>query len=221
MARVIFSGLVDSMAGRLAGSVIQTTVGGFQIRTKVSPRNPRSGLQQSSRSHYGYFMQSWQHLTQLQRDSWINNAPSGIPPASFYAERNQMIHSAGGAQLNAFTPGTAPTLNTLDFQTLDTSQVIVALTASFGTVPANNYIVILTTNQFTQGLTFISPSAYSPLTTLPPGTSLAVDHDITAAYTARYGATKEAYLIGVAAYTIDISTGVASNRLSASSYIQP
>lgn len=221
MARIIFSGLVDTVAGRLAGSVIQTTVGGFQIRTKVNPRNPRSGLQQSSRSQYGFFMQSWQHLTQPQRNTWISGAPSGIPPASFFAARNQMIHSAGGSLLPSFTAATPPVLTSLLVSVLDLTQFIISINASFGTVPANNYIVILATAQLPQGLTFISPSAFSPITTLPPGTSLAVDQDITTAYTNRFGSTKEAYLIGVSAYCIDITTGVSSNTLSAQTNVTP
>lgn len=221
MCKIIFSGLVDSMHGKLSGSVIQTTVGGPQLRAKVSPRNPRTGLQQYSRSRYSFYMRSWSNLTQVQRDTWIAGAPSGVPPASFFAGTNQMIHSAGGSFLNTYTDDPAPSLTKVEIYTLDPSTFEIAVSASFGIVPANNYIVILSTLEATPGITYLSPSSFSPLTAIPPATDLGLNYDITSAYTARYGTPKTDYLIGVQAYCIDITTGVCSNRVQVQEYVQP
>lgn len=213
MAKVELSALLDSLTGKLAGSVFQYTVGGLQMRTRVSPRNPATTPQQFTRSQYSYQRLIWPLLTAPQRSSWIDNSPGDVPGSSFFVSQNQKIALAGGSLLDTFTPGTAPVLTSVTYSDLNPSKALIAVTGDTSPLPADNYLNVFVCVPLSPGKNFISPSGYVFLKSFPPGTDLGTDLDITTEYLAKYGSLPIDFLIGVRVYIIDIVTGISSNTV--------
>ena len=80
IARISFTAIVAQIVRKLAGSVFQYSYGGFQIRTRVSPRNPQTQYQQLRRGDFGFLSQTWRNLSPTERQTFIDNA--GTPPAA-------------------------------------------------------------------------------------------------------------------------------------------
>ena len=72
MARIILSGVFDSITGSLGGSVIQNSYGGLQLRTKVKSKNPQSGYQQAVRNRFAQISYRWKALDSSFKTSWID-----------------------------------------------------------------------------------------------------------------------------------------------------
>lgn len=210
MAKVILSALLDDLSGKLSGSVFQTTVGGLQLRNKVSPRNPRSPAQQRSRANFSYATRSWNDLTPTEIASWNDNAPEGVPGISFYLDVNSKIQSAGFPLLREYTgSGTIDILPiTWNVLTLDDS-VTNPLTAP-DPLPAGQYCSVFATAPLSPGTSFISPSAYVLIQTFPPGTETNFGVNFGAAYVARFGFRNDGTVNGLKAYIFEPATGLCS-----------
>lgn len=213
MAKVLLSALLDDLRGKLSGSVFQGTIGGLQLRCKVSPRNPSLQQMQFSRSQYSYQRRIWPLLTSPQRQSWVDNAPSGSSGPAFFVSQNQKIALTGNSLIEEFTPDTAPVLSSVGFSDLNATAALISVTGDISVLPANNYMNVFVSVPLSPGKSFISPSSYVFLTSLAPGTDFGVDIDITTEYLAKYGSLPVDYLIGVRVYIIDVVTGVSSNTV--------
>jgi hypothetical protein len=108
MAKVIFTAAVADIRGKLAGSVFQRSFGGQQLRTKVSPGNPRTAAQSNLRVNMSSLSTSWGELTPAERTSWYNGA--GGTPFGFnmYVKRNQVLFLAGLPLISTFVRGKPP-----------------------------------------------------------------------------------------------------------------
>lgn len=70
MAKVVFTAIVSEISGRLAGSVFQRSVGGYQLHTIGIPINRRTLPQQLNRVTLEFLSSNWQTLTEAQKLSY-------------------------------------------------------------------------------------------------------------------------------------------------------
>lgn len=71
MAKIKYSALVSEMRNKLNGSVLSKNRFGNYVRNKVTPVNPQSSFQQSTRAILSSLSQGWRGLTPAQRNGWI------------------------------------------------------------------------------------------------------------------------------------------------------
>ncbi len=149
--------------GKAGGHVMSKNRGGAYMRTKVTPSNPQTTSQQTTRSSLSSFAQSFRSLTQLQIAGW-NNAvqnfkgtnifgdvvnPSGI---NLYVKLNTLLALVGAAPLtDAPLPGEVASLLTLSgAAAAGAGTFTVAFTPT--PVPADHSLVILASKQFSPGV---------------------------------------------------------------------
>ena len=70
MAKVVFTAIVAELSGRLAGSVFQRSVGGYQLHSLGIPINRRTTGQQLNRMTLEFLASNWQTLTNTQQMSF-------------------------------------------------------------------------------------------------------------------------------------------------------
>lgn len=221
MAKVSLSSLLDSLTGKLSGSVFQKSLGGLQLRSRVSPRNPRSGAQQFNRGNFSYVAGLWDTLDPAQISSWNDNAPSGVSGKAFFLQVNAMINSSGQDLILEYTASGALDYPDLVFNDLTPTLMLVETLGINYDLPAGQYLVIFATPQLRSGVTFISPSTYRLLYVVHPGVNPAVTFSIYAEYVAKFSAPAEGNVIGLRFYLIDTITGAASVVGFTHNYVDP
>jgi hypothetical protein len=194
MAKILFGMMMTDARGKLGGQVFSKNNAGAYVRTKVTPVNPRSSAQTGVRSIFAQISQAWSGLTASQIkgwnkavDSWkrtdiFGNLKSTTGKALFQ-RINQNLLNSGQAILNN---APVPTENSL-----------LRLVAANFDVNAPLYDVQVTGNEVG---TVIQVQATPPLS---EGTSFiknrlrvigyiagsaATSLDVTALYTAKFGA---------------------------------
>lgn len=70
MAKIKFGMMMTDARGKLGGQVFSKNRAGAYVRTKVTPVNPQTALQQEGRELLGSLSQQWGLLTQAQIDQW-------------------------------------------------------------------------------------------------------------------------------------------------------
>jgi hypothetical protein len=210
MAKIIFSSLVDSITGKLGGSVFQVTVGGYQIRNRVTPRNPRSATQQRTRSVLAFLIQNWNNLSGAERTSWIDNAPVGSTGISFYAAMNQYISLTPEPFINTYTPTVINTINPVTFSVISTSDLIIGPASDDLIILGSPYLNVFATKQLSPGTSFISPSEYKFLKSIVNADIGGGDIVLTSDYVAAHGALQVNSVIGIRYYIIETTSGVAT-----------
>ena len=70
MARIKFGMMMTDARGKLGGQVFSKNRSGAYVRTKVTPSNPRSMAQMSSRSILGSLSVMWNSLTLEKVSAW-------------------------------------------------------------------------------------------------------------------------------------------------------
>ena len=187
MARVNFSAAVESIVGKLAGSVFQDSYGGFQVRTRVSPRNSQTPFQQLRRGQFGYITQLWRTLTQAQRNTWI--AASSTPPAAFnlFIKSNVNLSLLNIPPAPSFIAAATPATFDIRISALDESKFSIIADSALTIVPVDTELIIFST--YAKGATkiFTNPGQYSPIAILPAGTDLSTPYSVLAAWQSRFG----------------------------------
>lgn len=210
MAKVELSALLVSLTGKLSGSVFQNSLGGLQLRSRVSPRNPRSAKQQSFRSKWGSNARLWNTLLPAEIASWNDNAPEGSSGKAFFQEINAFIIRTGQPALRTYSPGSALDAPGPVFDAIEPGNLQVSFPGIVGALPAATYLNYFLSPQYSPGTSFISSHAYIFLGSILPAAEPADTIDITAAYTAAFGNPVPGNVIGIRAYQIDVSTGQTS-----------
>jgi hypothetical protein len=187
MARVNFSALISSITGKLAGSVFQDSYGGFQIRTRVSPRNPQTYYQQLRRGEFGYITQLWRGLTQPERDTWIAGAPSGMSGINFFVQCNVNLTLIEQSLISSFVGGTTPSAFPMTIAALGGGIFTIQASGAVTTVPAGLSVLVFATYEKAPSKIFTNPSQYTPVITYPPATDLSAPVSISAEWINRYG----------------------------------
>lgn len=83
--KVKFGAIVTEGRGKLGGHVASRNAGGAYFRTRVTPVNPRTLLQQAYRSVFGSISRSWRALTEAQREAW-NSAVSNWSKTDIFGD---------------------------------------------------------------------------------------------------------------------------------------
>lgn len=68
--KIKFGALVTEGRGKIGGHIASRNRAGAYLRTKISPVNRNTVLQQTNRSSFGAIARAWRFLTQAQRDAW-------------------------------------------------------------------------------------------------------------------------------------------------------
>lgn len=212
MAKIILSGLVDSLTGKLGGSVFQNTVGGLQMRTRVSPRDPKSTPQQRSRASWSVGSLTWNDLNPTELASWNSNAPVDTSGVSFFLNINQRIASVGQPLLREYTGTDYGFEIQPQFDSLAPNDFTFSIQIGNPVLIADEYLAIFATRQLPAGISFITPSEYVLLVSYSPGTIVNTPIDITALYQAKYGVLVSGQRVGLAGFEIDVATGSTSGK---------
>ena len=187
MARINFSALVESIVGKLAGSVFQDSYQGYQIRTRVSPRNLQSTYQQLRRGEFAFLQQSWRNLSDYDRQTWIDNAPDGLQGINFYLSCNINLTLINQAVAPAYEPAAVPAIFELQINNLGDGIFTISAAGGLSVVPDNTYLLLQATYEKLPTKIFTNPSQFSPIISFPPGTDLSTPVDISADWISRYG----------------------------------
>lgn len=208
MARIVFSALVEEIVGKLAGSVFQDSYFGMQIRTRVTPRNPRSQYQQLRRGEFGYLSSGWRNLTDPQRQSFIDNAASPSGGLNLYLQANVNLTLIEEPTIDFYTPTTDPGSMAVEFVDASPDGLLIRATGSPTTVPAGTKLLIQTTSLKPVTRIFTSPSNYSPTLSIDEGSDLSIPLDILTEWVSRYGVMSADKRLCLKANLIDKSNGL-------------
>lgn len=187
MARINFTALIESITGKLAGSVFQDSYMGFQIRTRVSPRNPQTYYQQLRRGEFAYITQTWRTLTAAQRQSWIDAASSPSGGLNLFIESNINLSLINENLLTSFVPAPTPTFMPLEIVSLGNSIFTVKASGITQQVPINTKLLLYATYEKAVTKIFTNPSQYSPIASFGVGADFSLPVSVAAPWINRYG----------------------------------
>jgi hypothetical protein len=207
MARISFSALVEEIVGKLAGSVFQDSYGGFQIRTRVSPRNPQTKYQQLRRGEFGYLSAGWRFLTDVQRQTFIDAAVTPPAALNLYLQSNINLTLIEEPTITDYIPSSDPGTMAVEFSNVDTTEMMIRATGAATVVPAGTKLLIQVTYQKAPTKIFTNPSQYSPVISFDEGTDLSVPTDILTEWQSRYGQIVADKRLCLKANLIDKSNG--------------
>lgn len=228
MALIKLTAFMDSISGKVNGSVFSRNKGGAYVRSRGVVSNPKSIAQSAVRAVFGAISQAWKGLTQVQRDAW-NAATSNFP----YQNRLGDTKLLSGFALHQKLNNNLATLNrpfianppqpqeVSAFETIgvdiDTSGAdpVMFLEGTF-TDPSSTSgsVVVFATPSLSPGVSNFSNDlrllGNYPIATVVAKTDIFTD------YEAIYGTVTEGSKVGFKAYVIDRTTGQATAEIKTS-----
>lgn len=219
MAKIIFSGLVDSMAGKIAGSVIQNSYGGYQLRTRVTPRNPQVIKQQTSRNALAAPSAAWRALSDSDRTSWRDAATPAVKGFHLFVSSNKNIQLLTLPALTTYVDNPYPDAMTLELYDATWPHLIVSINGLAGSVPADTSIIVAATRQKQPGCLFFSPTSYIPILEIEAGLSLAAPYELNASYGSVISSLQENMTVGVEISLISTINGLRSEKTRISALV--
>lgn len=210
MARVIFSALVDEISGKLSGSVFQSDAYGTVIRQRVSPRNPRSQLQQLRRGIFAYRTAQFRSLTNDQKTDWRIGSPAGLLAMPFFTQSNINLSLADQPVAHDFISSATPVEIPFTPDNSLFGEIAFRLDTTPYTVPASLTILCSATPPMVEESSLSTTGIFSPITSYPPGTDMSLLNDITIPYVSRFGDLASDRLMYIALSAIDNSSGLRS-----------
>lgn len=228
MALIKLTAFLDSISGKVNGSVFSRNKGGAYVRGKGVVSNPQSVAQSGVRAVFGAISQAWKGLTEIQRDAW-NAATSNFPYQNRLGDTKQLSGFALHQKLN----NNLATIGEAFITTPPQPQEVAALTSLEPTVIMDEAEMALQAKG-----TFTNPSSVAGKVLifatphLSPGISnfanelrligvytiadIVAGKDVTDDYEALFGSLVEGGKIGFKSYVIDTSTGQNSAELKTS-----
>lgn len=99
MARIIFTALVESIRGSIAGTTFQRNAYGYTVKTKPNMVNPNSASQSRRKNYFQQAQQAWLQLTMTDRANWNTYAatyptPSKHNPDAYLSGYNLFVRHA-------------------------------------------------------------------------------------------------------------------------------
>lgn len=187
MARVSFTALIEEITGKLSGSVFQDSYGGFQIRTRVSPRNPQTTFQQLRRGEFGYISALWRTLTSVQRQTFIDAA--GTPPAALnlFIQSNVNLSLIEQPIISTYVATAAPSSMNIIIDEFTPTTLLIKATGGTTTVPAGCVLLVQMTSLRGTSQIFTNPSMYTPIAAFDEGTILSSNTNILTDWQNRFG----------------------------------
>lgn len=207
MARISFTAMVAEINGKLAGSVFQYSYGGFQLHTRVSPRNLQTQYQQLRRQNFGFIAASWRSLTLLQRETWIDAAVTEPEAFNLFVKSNINLILVGESMITDYVPTSVPDEIPLIITELTPASFKVMATGAITTVPTDTALLFFSTYQKDPTKIFTNPSEYSPIQVFPAGSDLSTPASVIAAFNARYGLLIQEKRLCIKSALVDITNG--------------
>lgn len=198
---------VDDIRGKVNGSVIQGSNGTLIMRTRVSPRNPSSLLQQNRRAAYADIAAAFAALSGSDRDSWY--APVTGYPVGFdrFVAVNSRVAITGSPLVSEFTA--TDLLPPLEFHILRAFPNDYEVIVPFGTdpIPPDNFYIIYSSKFYPSGRFTISDQLLYILAVAGPGDIMQTGFPVTAQMVAKYGPGVPGNRVAMGCIHVDISTG--------------
>jgi len=223
MAKILFTAFMADARNKVAGTVFSKNRYGAYTRTKVTPVNPQSVAQQLRRSQFGARSAAWRSLTEAQRISWIDAAPSFpifdifgaskiLSGQALYNRLNLNLTLAGQANITtAPAAGAVGAITTFPIiSDVSLGQVLTGTTTPV-VVPAGNTLVFFATPQYGAGISFVK-NKYRFTGTVAAGGSIE-DTNIPG-YVALFGVPILGQKVSVKAFCINNTTGQAGVPIS-------
>jgi hypothetical protein len=195
MGKVQFGFGVSDVRNAIGGSVFSKNRGGNYIRKKVTPVNPKTASQTSSRALFAQFSQQWRTLTAAQRLAW-NNAVAGYAKTDIFGalrnptgqqlfiQINCNLLASGGIAITS--PAAPKGVSVVTLTSMTYTSGTPALTAIYSAnVPALTRAIVFATAPLSAGVNFVKSQLRVISTLAPAAVSPA---NILAAYTAKFGA---------------------------------
>lgn len=219
MARILFSGLVDSMAGKISGSVIQNSYGGYQLRTRVVPRNPQVIKQQTSRNNLATPSSAWRSLSDSDRTSWRTAATPTVKGFHLFVSSNKNIQLLDLPALTTYTDNPSPDAMTLELFDATWPHLIISINGLAGSVPADTSIIVAATRQKQPGQNFFSPTSFIPILEIEAGGSLSAPYELNAPYGSVISSLQQNMTVGVEISLISTINGLRSEKTRISALV--
>ena len=213
MARIILSGVFDSITGSLGGSVIQYSYGGLQLRTKVKSKNPQSGYQQAVRNRFAQISYRWKALDTSFKTSWIDATGQPTTGNQLFQSCNINAILVGWEGIAEWTDIPAPGEMTFTIEAADTSHLIVAAYGSITTVPTDTRLLIEISKLQPGSRYFQSEDSFAPVIWYDEGEDMSVNHDIITAYNNRFGTLEDGKTLTVRFVLISTVNGLRGTQV--------
>ena len=207
--------IVTDMRGKSGGMVYQKGAYGLIKRTKVTPVNPQSTIQQTQRGTFSTQSSAWRSLTEAQRNTWISGA-GGFPYSDIFGNRqslsgnalyvklNTVLTNLGQAANSSLPAAVAVPLATATALAADASAHTLQLDFTDTPIPAGFKLVVEATPQVSAGINFMK-NKYRVLARVDAaGTS---PQALGTAYEAKFGTLTTGKKIGVRIYLASKTTG--------------
>jgi hypothetical protein len=225
MAKILYGPVVQDARNKLGNAVATKVRAGSMVRKRVAPIQPRTSRQNSQRATLTSFSKQWSSLTDAQRSAWAAFAEANPVRDQFgqlvrltghqmFVRLNVALSNAGAtaltdppANLTVTEPtsvaisaqgGATPSLKITSLSPLPASGEKVNIYATAPASPGRQNL-----NAFYRNIAFAQSVTGTPF-------------DITAQYTAKFGAPVSAKRIAVAVEYINTSNGALSRRVTAS-----
>ncbi len=211
MGKIKWGMFVVDGRGKVGGHVLSKNRAGAYVRTKVTPSNPQTSFQQAVRQRLGSLSSAWGGLTEPQRlswnavvDSWSTTDIFGdtVNPSgkNLFVKINTNRALVGEPNLLlAPLPAEMPIITV---SIADQTALIFTVDVEGGT--ALQEVVIQATPNLSPGV-FNATGKFRQIKQEVPAN--AGNLDITADYTAKFGAPAVGQKIFLRSYAIDIATG--------------
>ena len=208
MAKIIFSAIVDEIHGKVSGSVIQNSYGGFQLRTRVSPRNPQTQFSQPRRGLFGFRSASWRSLTSVQRQTFIDAAVTPGQALNLYNGSNTNLSLINEPAITNYIVDTVPDAMPIEITEAIPTSLQIKASGILTVVPAGMKLLIYTTATKAQTKVFTNRPQYSPIVYFDEGTDLSTDTGIITEFTNRFGSLRPDSLLGLQSVLIRKNNGL-------------
>lgn len=134
MARIIYTALVESIRGSIAGTTFQRNKHGYTVKKKPNMINPNTALQNARKVLFSSVVRAWRDLTSTQRANYEtyastypqyakNNPSSQLSGFSVFTRYNCLRRLTDYSILSSW-PGTVPTTDTITVTVTNDSGVL-------------------------------------------------------------------------------------------------
>jgi hypothetical protein len=216
MARIIPSGLIDSVTGKLGGTVFQVSNGVLIARTRVSPRNPSSNNQQNRRSIYSELVRAWSGLTSSERNSWTDGGVDYIPGIQGFVGTNSLINLTGQPRLDTFSATNKQQIAAPLAANIQATSFLITPLPIASILPANKYFLMFATNSRPAGTGSVSSPNYRFIHAFQPGDGNGVQYDLTSQYFSVWPENIPGQRVFLGWQVIEVTTGVSGPRFLSS-----
>lgn len=215
--------IVVAQSGSLGGTTFSRNTYGSIARTKVTPVNRSTTLQQNVRSNFTACAQAWRGLTDAQRAAWAALATQvsrtnifgdsvQLTAFNLFVRLNRNCNAIGATALT--NAPTLPTMSAISLLTVTAAAGTPALSAVFGPdpVPTGFKMIMSATPGMSAGISFVKSEFRQLVAVAAGGTS---PENLLTLYNAKYGALVAGQRIFVKAKLVHILSGLDSVSLQA------